>query len=163
LTTATDIVLASGRVSLDAAPPPLEPGFVERVQELITTKVEDAIDRMKTRVDPVPVVLVGGGNILVGDRLKGASEVVRPLNGQYGNAIGAAIAQVSGEVDKMWDLSRLTRDQAIPEARHLAVERALVAGARRDTIQIVDVEEVPLAYLPSNALRIRVKAAGDLD
>jgi hypothetical protein len=84
------------------------------------------------------------------------------LNGQYGNAIGAAIAQVSGEVDKMWDLSRLTRDQAIAEARHLAAERAVVAGARRDTVQIVDVEEVPLAYLPSNALRIRVKAAGDV-
>jgi hypothetical protein len=84
------------------------------------------------------------------------------LNGQYGNAIGAAIAQVSGEVDKMWDLSRLTRDQAIAEARHLAAECAVVAGARRDTVQIVDVEEVPLAYLPSNALRIRVKAAGDV-
>ena len=29
-------------------------------------------------------------------------------------------------------------------------------------MQIVDVEEVPLAYLPSNAVRIRVKAVGDL-
>jgi len=29
-------------------------------------------------------------------------------------------------------------------------------------VNIVDVEEVPLAYLPSNAARIRVKAIGEL-
>jgi hypothetical protein len=29
-------------------------------------------------------------------------------------------------------------------------------------VQVIDVEEIPLAYLPSNALRIRVKAVGDL-
>jgi hypothetical protein len=30
-------------------------------------------------------------------------------------------------------------------------------------VQIVEVEEVPLTYLPGNATRIRVKAVGDLD
>jgi hypothetical protein len=29
-------------------------------------------------------------------------------------------------------------------------------------VHVVDVEEVPLTYLPSNAVRIRVKAVGDL-
>jgi hypothetical protein len=29
-------------------------------------------------------------------------------------------------------------------------------------VQVIDVEEIPLTYLPSNALRIRVKAVGDL-
>jgi len=45
----------------------------------------------------------------------------------------------------------------------LAVERAITAGAHPDTVQVVDVEEIPLTYLPSNALRLRVKAVGDLD
>ena len=36
--------------------------------------------------------------------------------------------------------------------------RPLAAGAARDPIEIVDVEDVPLAYLPGNATRIRVKA-----
>ena len=32
----------------------------------------------------------------------------------------------------------------------------------RDSVEIVDVEDVPLAYLPGNATRVRVKAVGDL-
>ena len=32
----------------------------------------------------------------------------------------------------------------------------------RDSIEIVDVEDVPLAYLPGNATRVRVKAVGEL-
>ena len=38
----------------------------------------------------------------------------------------------------------------------------ITAGAHPDTVQVIDVEEIPLTYLPSNALRIRVKAVGDL-
>ena len=38
----------------------------------------------------------------------------------------------------------------------------MAAGAREDTVEIVDVEDVPLAYLPGNATRIRVKAVGEL-
>jgi hypothetical protein len=50
------------------------------------------------------------------------------------------------------------------DGRMYAVTRdaAVAAGARRDTIEIVDVEDVPLAYLPGNATRVRVKAVGEL-
>ena len=48
----------------------------------------------------------------------------------------------------------------MPRAR--AVEAAVSAGAARDSIEIVDVEDVPLAYLPGNATRVRVKAVGEL-
>ena len=40
--------------------------------------------------------------------------------------------------------------------------REIAAGAEPTTVQIVDVEDVPLAYLPGNATRVRVKAVGDL-
>jgi hypothetical protein len=36
------------------------------------------------------------------------------------------------------------------------------AGAAAGTVRIMDIEEVPLAYLPNSATRIRVKAVGDL-
>ena len=36
------------------------------------------------------------------------------------------------------------------------------AGADAESISIVDLEEVPLAYMPKGAVRIRVKAVGDL-
>ena len=47
-------------------------------------------------------------------------------------------------------------------AKREASEKAIAAGADRGTVKIADVEEIPLAYLPSSATRIRVKAVGDL-
>ena len=78
------------------------------------------------------------------------------------NAIGAAIAQVGGETDRIYRLDDIRRESALDHARQEATERAVVAGADPETVEVVDVEEVPLAYLPSNAVRIRVKAVGDL-
>ena len=73
------------------------------------------------------------------------------------NAVGAAIAQISGEVDHTVTLGTRSRDEALAQAKALAVERAITAGAHPDTVQVIDVEEIPLTYLPSNALRMRVK------
>jgi len=78
------------------------------------------------------------------------------------NAIGAAIAQVGGETDRVFALAEMGRDEALRQARQEATDKAVAAGAKEETITIVDVEEVPLAYLPSNAVKIRVKAVGDL-
>ena len=35
-------------------------------------------------------------------------------------------------------------------------------GAVPESVEIVEVEEIPLSYLPGNATRIRVKAVGTL-
>jgi N-methylhydantoinase A/oxoprolinase/acetone carboxylase beta subunit len=51
---------------------------------------------------------------------------------------------------------------ALGDAKAQAIELAVAAGALRESVQVVDVEDVPLAYLPGNATRIRVKAVGDL-
>jgi hypothetical protein len=51
----------------------------------------------------------------------------------------------------------------LDEARGEARERAVAAGADPDTVRIVELEEIPLAYLTSPAVRVRVKAAGTLD
>ncbi len=125
--------------------------------------VADALDRMKVGPEPVPVLLVGGGSILLGDDLPGASEVIRPDHFAVANAIGAAIAQVGGQVERIVKFDDKPRADAIEEVRREAVERCVSAGARRDSVRIVDVEEVPLAYLPSDAVRITVKAVGDLE
>ena len=36
------------------------------------------------------------------------------------------------------------------------------AGAVRDSVEIIEAEDVPLAYYPGNTCRVKVKAAGDL-
>ena len=56
----------------------------------------------------------------------------------------------------------MSRDDALALAKQEAVDKAVAAGAVRETVEIVDVEEVPLAYLPGNATRIAEKAVGDL-
>jgi hypothetical protein len=76
------------------------------------------------------------------------------------NAVGAAIAQVSGEVDQIFQ--GLSRDEAIGEARHLAGEKAVRAGADPGTLGVVEVEDLPIAYLPGNSLRVRVRVVGDI-
>jgi N-methylhydantoinase A/oxoprolinase/acetone carboxylase beta subunit len=76
--------------------------------------------------------------------------------------VGAAIAQVSGEVDQVVSLRDVSREAALATAKQEAADRAVAAGADPPTVRIVDVEDIPLAYLPSNATRVRVRAVGEL-
>ena len=43
-----------------------------------------------------------------------------------------------------------------------AIELAVEAGAVRETVEIIEMEDVPLAYYPGNTNRVKIKAAGDL-
>jgi hypothetical protein len=88
------------------------------------------------------------------------SEVVHVRHQAVANAVGAAIAQVSGEVDQIFQ--NLTREVAIAEAGRLAEQRAIAGGAAAGSLQVVEVEDLPLAYLPGNSLRVRVRVVGDI-
>jgi hypothetical protein len=99
----------------------------------------------KTSAEPIPVVVVGGGSILLRDTLPGASELVKPTHFGVANAIGAAIAQVGGEVDKVVALEGTTRVAVLEEAKAEAVEKAVAAGAVRASVHVVDVDDVPIA------------------
>jgi N-methylhydantoinase A/oxoprolinase/acetone carboxylase beta subunit len=162
--TATDIAVAAGYAEIGdpTAVSTLDAALVESAVERMHVMIESAVDRMKTSAIGVPVVLVGGGAVLVGHDLEGASEIIRPEHAAVANAIGAAIAQVGGEVDRIYSLAASSRDDVLAEAKAEAMAKAIEAGAREDTLEVVDVEEVPLAYLPSNAVRVRVKAVGAL-
>ncbi len=162
--TTTDIAVAAGLVDLGdrARVADLPPQVIARALDEIQRLVDVAVDRMKTSAAAIPVILVGGGSILISRPIQGASEIVKPDHFPVANAIGAAIAQVGGETDRVFALDRMTRDEALAEAKREASSKAIDAGADPATIQVVDVEEVPLTYLPSNAVRIRVKAVGDL-
>ncbi|MGW5688534.1 hydantoinase/oxoprolinase N-terminal domain-containing protein [Nonomuraea sp. NPDC003754] len=156
--TATDLAVAAGYAdigdhSLVAGVDPA------RSLKVIAERVADAVDRMRTSPAPLPVVLVGGGSVLISD-LPGFDDVRRPDHFAVANAVGAAIAQVGGEVDKVY---AGPRQVVLEEAKAEAVARAERAGARTGSVRIAEVEEVPLAYLPGDATRIRVKAVGDLD
>ena len=162
--TTTDVAVAAGVANIgdpsrvNGLASALVTATMARIQEM----TEAAVDRMKTSAEPIPVIVVGGGSILVAKPVAGASEMVKPLHYEAANAVGAAIGQISGEVDRVYSLESRSRTDAIDDAKAEATAKAVAAGADAGTIQIVDVEDVPLTYLPGNATRIRVKAVGDL-
>ncbi len=162
--TTTDIAVAAGMADIGdrSKVAHLSAPLVTRSLMRIRQMLETAIDRVKTSADPVPVVLVGGGVILVGDVLAGASQVIRPEQAGCANAIGASIAQVSGEFDSILSYSESQRAKALDDARAAAVDRAVAAGAARESVCIYSVDEVPMAYLPGGGTRVHVKAIGDL-
>jgi len=161
--TTSDVVVASGRYELGdkSKVAHLTPDFIARTQAKIMSMLEDCVERSRLSPDPLPVIVVGGGSILV-DGPIGGLEVIKPNHFAVANAVGAAIAQVSGEVDRVYALAEIGRDEALADAKQRATEAAVAAGALRSSIEIVDVEDVPLAYLPGNATRVRVKAVGEL-
>lgn len=162
--TTTDIAVAAGYADIGdkSKVAHLDKAMVAEAVELMHTMIEEAVDRVKSSKGNVPVILVGGGSVLVNRNLRGASEVIKPELSGTANAIGAGLAQVGGEIDKIYSYATQGRDESIAQARQEAIERAVTAGADRNTISIVNLEELPLAYLPAGAVRIKTKAIGDL-
>ncbi|MGG5889764.1 hydantoinase/oxoprolinase N-terminal domain-containing protein [Falsiroseomonas sp. HC035] len=160
--TTSDIAVRAGLLGLgDAAQvEDVALGFAKATLAEAARMLEETIDRMKTDAAPVPLLAVGGGAFLVPDRLQGVSEVLRPAHAAVANAVGAAIALVSGEADQVFQ--GMTRAEAMAEAERIARSRAVEAGAEAATLALVDVEDLPIAYLPGGALRVRARVVGEI-
>ena len=162
---ATDLAVAGGYVDLG------DRSLVARLSKKTVTAgiaqinrmLADGVDRMKTSAEPVPLVLVGGGSVLVRDGIPGISTTVLPDHAGVANAIGASIAQVSGETDRVFAYESTGREAAMETAVKEAQDRAVEMGADAESLDILDIEEIPLAYMPGGAVRIRVKVAGELN
>ncbi|MEX0970331.1 MAG: hydantoinase/oxoprolinase family protein, partial [Paracoccaceae bacterium] len=139
----------------------LDPALIRAARDRIAFMLEDCVERARVSAEPLPVIVVGGGSIIVEGEIAGL-DLIMPNHFAVANAVGAAIAQVSGEVDRVYSLAEIGRAEALADAKARATAAAIAAGAREGTIEIVDVEDVPLAYLPGNATRVRVKAVGEL-
>ena len=132
------------------------------IEEKMHSLYETALDRMKTSVGDMPVILVGGGHILIKRHLAGCSELIRPKYASVANAIGASIAQVGGEIDRIYSYQELSREQALADARQSTTNRVIQAGGDQDTLRFIDFDETELNYLPGKAVRVRVKAVANL-
>lgn len=162
--TATDIAVRLGMVELgDASKVAHIPEeLAKKALAAIGTLVEDAIDSMKVSSADSDVILVGGGSIVLPEKLAGAAAVVKPDHFGCANAIGSAISKVSGTFEKLINYDEIPRDKALEQAKAEAVDLAVAAGAIRETVEIIEVEDVPLAYYAGNTNRVKIKAAGDL-
>lgn len=162
--TATDIVVASGHEKIgDAnAVSHLSPDLVETARKKMLIILDRGIDMMKPGAVQMPVILVGGGSVLVTGDLKAASNVLRPEHAGVANAIGAAIAQVGGESEKIVSYQAIAREDAIAELTREAELRATDSGAQQDSLRVVDIEETEVPYMGQETMRVRVKVIGDL-
>lgn len=167
--TATDIALAKGVMSIDdprckpeLARQKIDPILVEKVYEKMVRMLEDSIDRVKTSPEPETIILVGGGSAMWPRKLTGAKEVIRPEFAQYANAVGAATALIGASVEKAFSYESTPREKAIATVVDEAKRRAVEAGADSSTLDVAEVEEIAMPYLPGNAVKIRVKVIGKL-
>jgi N-methylhydantoinase A/oxoprolinase/acetone carboxylase beta subunit len=161
--TLTDAAVAAGRAQIGDRAPAVNGSGPDLGRALAGAEalLAAAVDRAKTQRADVPLVAVGGGSFLVPEALPGVSEVVRPDHHDVANAIGAAIAQVGGRWEEVVRIDH-DREHVIGEACERARRRAIAAGADADRIEIVEVEEIPLAYHTEPSVRLRVKAVGPL-
>jgi N-methylhydantoinase A/oxoprolinase/acetone carboxylase beta subunit len=160
--TLTDAAVQAGRARIgDLTPPEGLARLLAAAMAASDEAVTDGVDRMKVGRGDVPLIVVGGGSVLIPDSIPGVSKVLRPDHYDVANAIGAAIAQVSGRWDEVVSLAP-GREAAIAAACDQARSRAILAGADPDHVEIVEIDEIPLAYLTEPVARISVKAVGPL-
>ena len=162
--TATDVLVASG--GADIGDPSKLEGVPKETVTAATKTIHHILDQniemMKPGGKDMPVILVGGGAVLVTQGLKAASKLHRPENAWVANAIGAAIAQIGAESERMISYRETSREEAIQVVTRAATQRAIQAGAEASTVQAVDIEETAIPYMDEGATRLRVKVIGDL-
>jgi hypothetical protein len=163
--TLSDIAVRSGRLtgfgdaSLAAG---ISDATVTGALAWVDEQITVLCDRMKASRASMPLIAVGGGSHLVPEHVNGVAEVIRPAHYSVANAFGAAIAEASGAVDRVYRYEALGRDACLEEAKQMAVDAAVRAGAEPEAVRITSVAEVPMSYLPGQGCRVQVKAAGPL-
>ena len=162
--TATDIAVGAGRLKLgdrnrlgDISPEKIIKAD-RRVQKIVAA----AAEQMNLVSTPAEIILVGGGECLIGQTLKHAKSVSRPQYGNVANAVGAAVARIGGEDSRIVSYWKKGREKAIDKAFARARKRAAEAGADPETVETVAVEETSLSDRPGDRMRLRVKAAGKI-
>ena len=161
--TLSDAAVRVGRASMGSHPvDSVDEAVAKAAIACIDRIFEDSVDRMKLTRSDQPVIAVGGGSMLLPESLVGVSSIDRPEHFDVANAIGAAIASISAEVDQLLTLGPGGRREATERAKDAAVGSAIALGADPDLTEVVALEELTMAYLKDNVLRLRVKAAGPL-
>ncbi len=163
--TATDVSVALGKAAIGdpRRVKDLPQATLTAAADVMRERLEVHIDQMKTSAAALPLVVVGGGAFLVPQTLAGVSEIVRPDDGAVANAIGAALGQIGGEAQGVYVASRQPREQALAAVKAAAVERAVQAGAQQGTVEVVEVNEVPLSYSDEPGGTLHARAVGEAD
>lgn len=162
--TTTDIAVRLGltKVGDPQRVADLDISLAKKAGNKIKQMLEDVIDSMKTQAGDVQLILVGGGSIIAPKELNGVGKIFRDPLGKVANAIGATIAQIGGEYERMYSYDNTPHNKAIKDAESLATKQAIEAGADPTTISLVEINETPLAYAPGNTNKVKAKVVGNI-
>ncbi|MGH3585006.1 MAG: hydantoinase/oxoprolinase N-terminal domain-containing protein [Pseudonocardia sp.] len=162
--TLSDISVLAGRAVIGdrARAADVPAAVVDAALRWVDDRIQVLADRIKAARQDIPLVAVGGGAHLIPDAIPGVSQVHRHEHAGVANAIGAAIAEVSGTVDRAFQFADSSRDACLEHAKSAAVDAAVRAGADPGRVRITIVNEIPMAYLPGASARVQVKAVGPL-
>ena len=159
--TASDVAVSYGRCTIGTIQAP-EINNKKDIIHLMDQMVEDKVARARTSSEKIPVIAVGGGSVMLDNKIDGLN-VIKPPHNDLANAVGAAIAQVSGQVSKVILIDdKLDRESAIKQVTDEATKLAVDRNADPNTINVLAVSDMPLSYLPGNNLLINVTVVGDL-
>jgi N-methylhydantoinase A/oxoprolinase/acetone carboxylase beta subunit len=159
--TASDVAVSYGRCNIGTTQAP-EINNKKDIIDLMDQMVEDKVARARTSSEKIPVIAVGGGSVMLDNKIDGLN-VIKPPHNDLANAVGAAIAQVSGQVSKVILIDdKIDRESAIKQVTDEATKLAVDRDADPNTINVLAVSDMPLSYLPGNNLLINVTVVGDL-
>lgn len=79
--------MLSNKFTKDLVPPIIKTSALREISRAL----EEAIDLVKTKQGDAKVILVGGGSIIIGDKISGVGEIIRPKYLEVANAVGAAV------------------------------------------------------------------------
>ncbi|ALI29446.1 hydantoinase/oxoprolinase N-terminal domain-containing protein [Mycolicibacterium fortuitum] len=121
-------------------------------------RVHAAIARARWGHDSVPVVIVGERAADVPDTA--SVTAIRPARSEFAAAVGAAVAEAAGSVDRIFWQGAGGRQVSVARARRLATDAALRAGADPRTVRETPVREALMTYVPVPAARLQVTVIG---
>jgi hypothetical protein len=155
--TATDVTVGAGvaRFGDTAGAVRLPRHLVRAALDTIHAKIEDAVDRIKTEAGDLPLLAVGGGEFLVPDRPAGISQVLGVPHGSARTRLGRRSPRSAVKPTRSIATSAATRQSLRPKRKRGDEQSA--PGPTRTSLETVDVEDTPFAYLPGNALRVWVR------
>jgi N-methylhydantoinase A/oxoprolinase/acetone carboxylase beta subunit len=139
----------------------LSDSLVKEANLKIKERVEIAIDQMKTESGLIPAIFIGGGALAVPQQdIEGTTEVVLPNHFEVGGAVGTTIAEIGASAEMAVDLEVENRNEAIERVIAEAKKNVQEAGAIIGSEEVIDVEEIPFAYMPGKKQKVRVRVKG---
>lgn len=160
--TLTDVTVAKKYITIPNAnnpTPQVNAATADYVTNYVEKKILQLCAQMAGKYKDLPIILIGGGAKLF-THSPLAQKVLIPELAPIANALGAALAKVSGTVDTVVAIQ--DREKTLADLTTQAKMHAIKAGASPATLQVVELQLLPYNYTTNNLTRIKITVTGDL-